>query len=357
MTIDEIRDNFTLLDDWDDRYRYVIELGRTLEPMPEADHSLANKVQGCASQVWLSKRVERGGGQEAVLKYLGDSDAHIVRGLIAILLTLYSGARPQEILATDAPAVFDEFGFRDHLTPQRSNGLRSMVERIRTDRARERARPAARLKTGVRMAYQLFPPPTLLPKPHLLGKLRARHRIVRRHHRIVGRQAPFVAVLFRGHVVLRAQMPLQRLEAFAVLQTHQIVGVDRFLQRHGRLARLRRSLAPSARDPKQGRVNLADQVRDFGRRRRIVAEIGRHDVRGQIDEALAGGIRHEPSLSRIAITHAFLRIRTVSSGANTLARIPTSIEYELITADAQEQRCSRPGSIKVQPVRDAIGLG
>ena len=136
MTIDEIRDNFTLLDDWDDRYRYVIELGRTLEPMPEAEHSLANKVQGCASQVWLSKRVERGGGQEAVLKYLGDSDAHIVRGLIAILLTLYSGRTPQEILATDAPAVFDEFGFRDHLTPQRSNGLRSMVERIRTD-ARE----------------------------------------------------------------------------------------------------------------------------------------------------------------------------------------------------------------------------
>jgi cysteine desulfuration protein SufE len=136
MTIDEIRDNFALLDDWDDRYRYVIELGRTLEPMPEAEHSLANKVQGCASQVWLSKRVDRSGDNRAALKYLGDSDAHIVRGLIAILLTLYSGRTPQEILATDAPAVFDEFGFRDHLTPQRSNGLRAMVERIRTD-ARE----------------------------------------------------------------------------------------------------------------------------------------------------------------------------------------------------------------------------
>ena len=133
MTIDEIRDNFALLDDWDDRYRYVIELGRTLEPMPEAEHSLANKVQGCASQVWLSKRVERSGGKHAALKYLGDSDAHIVRGLIAILLTLYSGRTPQEILATDAPAVFDEFGFRDHLTPQRSNGLRAMVERNRSD--------------------------------------------------------------------------------------------------------------------------------------------------------------------------------------------------------------------------------
>ena len=136
MTIDEIRENFVLLDDWDDRYRYVIELGRTLEPMPEAEHSQQNKVQGCASQVWLSKRIDRKSGKEPVLKYLGDSDAHIVRGLIAILLTLYSGHTPQEILSTDAIALFDEFGFREHLTPQRSNGLRSMVERIRTD-ARE----------------------------------------------------------------------------------------------------------------------------------------------------------------------------------------------------------------------------
>ena len=135
MTIDEIRDNFALLEDWDDRYRYVIELGRTLEPMPEAEHSASNKVQGCASQVWLSRRIDRT-GSEPVLTYLGDSDAHIVRGLIAILLTLYSGRTPRDILATDAPAVFDELGFREHLTPQRSNGLRSMVERIRSD-ARE----------------------------------------------------------------------------------------------------------------------------------------------------------------------------------------------------------------------------
>src|ERR1700745_4124751 len=133
MTIDEIRDNFALLDDWDDRYRYVIELGRTLDPMPEAEHSAANKVQGCASQVWLARKVARNGSGEPLLSYLGDSDAHIVRGLIAILLTLYSGKTSQEILATDAPAVFDEFGFRDHLTPQRSNGLRPMVERIRSD--------------------------------------------------------------------------------------------------------------------------------------------------------------------------------------------------------------------------------
>jgi len=133
MTIDEIRENFALLDDWDDRYRYVIELGRMLAPMPATEHSQQNKVQGCASQVWLSKRIDRKGGDEAVLNYLGDSDAHIVRGLIAILLTLYSGHTPQQILATDAIALFDEFGFREHLTPQRSNGLRSMVERIRSD--------------------------------------------------------------------------------------------------------------------------------------------------------------------------------------------------------------------------------
>jgi cysteine desulfuration protein SufE len=136
MTIDEIRDNFALLDDWDDRYRYVIELGRTLDPMPETEHSAANKVQGCVSQVWLSKHIDRSEADRPKLKYLGDSDAHIVRGLIAILLTLYSGHTPQQILAADATQVFDEFGFREHLTPQRSNGLRSMVERIRSD-ARE----------------------------------------------------------------------------------------------------------------------------------------------------------------------------------------------------------------------------
>ena len=132
-TIDEIRDNFELLEEWDDRYRYVIELGRTLAPMPDEEHSAANKVNGCASQVWLSKQIDRSGSGEPHLNYLGDSDAHIVRGLIAILLTLYSGQTPRQILSTDAIAIFDEFGFREHLTPQRSNGLRSMVERIKTD--------------------------------------------------------------------------------------------------------------------------------------------------------------------------------------------------------------------------------
>jgi cysteine desulfuration protein SufE len=136
MTIDEINENFSLLDEWDDRYRYLIELGRMLPPLPDAARIEANKVQGCASQVWLSRHIDRAGNGKPRLSYLGDSDAHIVRGLVAILLTLFSGRTPQEILSTDAIAVFDEFGFREHLTPQRSNGLRSMVERIRSD-ARE----------------------------------------------------------------------------------------------------------------------------------------------------------------------------------------------------------------------------
>ncbi|MHC2471881.1 hypothetical protein ACVJF0_002858 [Bradyrhizobium elkanii] len=94
-TIDEIRDNFALLDEWDDRYRYVIELGRTLEPLSEAEHSAENKVQGCVSQVWLSKRVERDANGEPRLIYIGDSDAHIVRGLVAIVLTLFFRADAQ----------------------------------------------------------------------------------------------------------------------------------------------------------------------------------------------------------------------------------------------------------------------
>ena len=133
MTIDEIRDNFALLDDWDDRYRYVIELGRMLDPMPQAEHSAENKVQGCASQVWLSKAIDRSEAGEPRLNYRGDSDAHIVRGLIAILFAMYSGRNAKDILATDAVALFERIGLREHLTPQRSNGFRSMVERIHSD--------------------------------------------------------------------------------------------------------------------------------------------------------------------------------------------------------------------------------
>jgi cysteine desulfuration protein SufE len=133
MTIDEITENFSLLDDWDDRYRYVIELGRTLTPLPEPARIEANKVQGCASQVWLTTAVKPDGAAGPVLTFVGDSDAHIVRGLIAILFAVYSGKSARDILATDAVAVFEQLGLREHLTPQRSNGFRSMVERIRAD--------------------------------------------------------------------------------------------------------------------------------------------------------------------------------------------------------------------------------
>ena len=135
LAIDDIIEDFALLDEWDDRYRYVIELGKALPPMPESDHTEANKVRGCASQVWLVTHVEPDGAAGPVLTFEGDSDAHIVRGLVAILLALYSGKHAQEILATDALALFERIRLRDGLTPQRSNGLRSMVERVRAEAA------------------------------------------------------------------------------------------------------------------------------------------------------------------------------------------------------------------------------
>jgi cysteine desulfuration protein SufE len=131
--IDDIIENFELLDQWDDRYRYVIELGRTLAPLPESAHTEANKVRGCASQVWLLTHVKPDGAAGPSLFFEGDSDAHIVRGLIAILFALYSGKRAKDILDTDALALFDRLGLRENLTPQRSNGLRAMVERIRAE--------------------------------------------------------------------------------------------------------------------------------------------------------------------------------------------------------------------------------
>ena len=132
-TLDEIVDNFSLLEEWDDRYRYVIELGRALSPLAERDRTEANKVQGCASQVWLATTVHPNGQGGPVLTFSGDSDAHIVRGLIAILFAMFSGKQARAILSTDAIALFERLGLREHLTPQRSNGFRSMVERIRAD--------------------------------------------------------------------------------------------------------------------------------------------------------------------------------------------------------------------------------
>jgi cysteine desulfuration protein SufE len=125
----ELSAEFEVLGDWEERYRYVIDLGRDLAPLSDAERSDANKVRGCASQVWLVREPQSVG----TLAFRGDSDAHIVRGLIAILLRLYSGRRPEEILAFNAPAAFETLGLRGALSQQRSNGLASMVARIRKD--------------------------------------------------------------------------------------------------------------------------------------------------------------------------------------------------------------------------------
>jgi cysteine desulfuration protein SufE len=136
MTLEDIQSDFALLDEWEDRYRYVIELGRTLEPLSAAEHSDINKVRGCASQVWLTTDVDTDDRGDKRLTFRGDSDAHIVRGLIAILFAIYSGRTAKDILATDVQGILGGLGLREHLTPQRSNGLNSMAERIRGDAAR-----------------------------------------------------------------------------------------------------------------------------------------------------------------------------------------------------------------------------
>jgi cysteine desulfuration protein SufE len=130
-TIDAIREDFAVLDDWEDRYRYIIELGGELDPYPDSARDAEHKVQGCVSQVWLLTR--RGTEQDPVIEFKGDSDAHIVRGLVAIMLALFSGRRASEIMAIDAEATMREFGLDEHLTPQRANGLRAMVKRIKRE--------------------------------------------------------------------------------------------------------------------------------------------------------------------------------------------------------------------------------
>lgn len=132
LSIDQIIADFDLLEDWEDRYRYVIELGRGLSPLPEADRTEANKVRGCASQVWLSTRRSAADGR-TLMHFRGDSDAMIVRGLVAIVIALFDGKSPDEIRATDAEAVFTRLDLRSHLTTQRSNGLRALVDRIKAD--------------------------------------------------------------------------------------------------------------------------------------------------------------------------------------------------------------------------------
>jgi cysteine desulfuration protein SufE len=133
--IDAIRDDFASLDEWEDRYRYVIELGHALEPLSREAHNDVNKVRGCVSQVWLECEQKTNAEGEKILHYRGDSDSHLVRGLIAIAVALFSGRTPEGILAVDALAAFRELGLEQHLTPQRSNGVRAMVERIRTEAA------------------------------------------------------------------------------------------------------------------------------------------------------------------------------------------------------------------------------
>ena len=131
--IDDLIENFSLIDDWEERYRYVIELGRELDPLPEDAHCEANKVRGCASQVWLETSVGRNPSGQPVLEFRGDSDAHIVKGLVLIVLAFYSGRTADEILSRDVLDLFGKLGLTAHLTPQRSNGVRAMVERIRKD--------------------------------------------------------------------------------------------------------------------------------------------------------------------------------------------------------------------------------
>ncbi|MDA5194555.1 SufE family protein [Alphaproteobacteria bacterium LMG 31809] len=128
MAIDDILENFELFDDWEDRYRFVIDLGRELTPFPEAERTEDNRVRGCTSRVWLTSRLE---GSPRHLFLEGDSDAHIVKGLVAILLSIYSGKTPVEVLQIDARAILAKLGLEAHLSPMRTNGLFSMVERIR----------------------------------------------------------------------------------------------------------------------------------------------------------------------------------------------------------------------------------
>jgi cysteine desulfuration protein SufE len=129
MNVDQLVENFELLGPWEERYRYLIELGRKLPPMPDAEKTEASKVRGCMSQVWLTSQVRPGPPPRIELR--GDSDAHIVKGLIALLFMLYAGRSPEEILALDVRAVFERLGLENHITMNRRNGFYAMVERIR----------------------------------------------------------------------------------------------------------------------------------------------------------------------------------------------------------------------------------
>jgi cysteine desulfuration protein SufE len=133
MLLETIQSDFELLDDWEDRYRYIIDLGRELEPLSAEEKTEENKVQGCVSQVWLVTSHDK--IDDPIVEYRGESDAHIVRGLVALVLAIYSNKRASEILKIDAMAILRSLGLDQHLSPQRSNGLKAMIDRIRQEAA------------------------------------------------------------------------------------------------------------------------------------------------------------------------------------------------------------------------------
>lgn len=130
-TLETIHEDFAFLDDWEERYRYIIDLGESLPEFPESFRDDAHKVRGCVSQVWLHADV--GEGPDPVIIFRGDSDAHIVRGLVAIMMALFSGKRASEISRIDAEDTMRALGLDEHLTPQRANGLRAMIKRIKQE--------------------------------------------------------------------------------------------------------------------------------------------------------------------------------------------------------------------------------
>lgn len=134
MNLEQIISDFEYIEDWEDRYRYVIDLGNQLTPYAEENKTPETKVQGCVSQVWLTSELRKASeNDEDKLYFTGDSDAHIVRGLMAIVFAIYSEKTPKEILTTDVQSIFKTLGLNEHISPQRSNGLNAMVKRIQTD--------------------------------------------------------------------------------------------------------------------------------------------------------------------------------------------------------------------------------
>lgn len=135
LQIADVIATFDMLDAWEDRYRYLIEMGRSLAPLSDDERNEDNRVRGCASQVWVVTTLTQAPDGTPLLAFRGESDAHIVKGLVALVLSFYDKKTPQEVLSGDVMGLFKQLELSEHLTPQRSNGVRSMVERIRRDAA------------------------------------------------------------------------------------------------------------------------------------------------------------------------------------------------------------------------------